>query len=363
MMSGRGGSESAVAGLMRGLQSFGDDAHIYLFGGLPKDPRWLESLPHTVLGSRTDSRFYRLRKYSLGLAAEFKRFRPDAVIALDAPRLLNGKVALALAGVKAPLWSWIHFPVERIKQNRLLRLADGHLAISEGIAGQLRNFLGSARAERVFTIYNAIPVDYAKIRRPAGDEEVEFLHIGRLEFEAQKRVADLLIAVSRLQGNFRLTVIGDGGDRLRLEQYSRELGIEDRVTWLGWKESPWDHVEKASVLLLTSSFEGFGIVLVEALARGIPCITSDCKFGPNEIVEPGKNGWLYPVGDIDRLTQLMQSIRDNPRILPAQDDMSASVQKFSTQAVAERARHAFAAVARHAAPGVIPVPDEHVAGK
>ena len=55
MMSGRGGSESAILGLVQGLQSAGDEAHLYLFGGLPSDPRWVESVPHTTLGSRTES--------------------------------------------------------------------------------------------------------------------------------------------------------------------------------------------------------------------------------------------------------------------------------------------------------------------
>lgn len=350
MMSGRGGTESAIMGLAQGLQQAGDEPHVYFFGGEPSDPRWIDAVPHTILGSRTEKRLQRFRKYSFGLAAELKRFRPDAVVALDAARLLKGRVALTLSGHRASLWSWIHFPIERIKNNRLLRLADGHLAISEGVAGQIRDLLGASHAGRVFTIYNAIPMDGTQVTRPANQEAVEFLHIGRLEFAGQKRVADLLAAAARLQGNFRLTIIGDGGDRARLEEYSRELGLASRIDWLGWKESPWDHVSLASLLLLTSSFEGFGIILVEALSRGIPCITSDCKYGPDEIVEHGRNGWLYPVGDIDRLAQLMQAVLDNPGILPAQEDVSASAQKFSAQAVTERAKFAFASIAKPSAP-------------
>jgi UDP-D-galactose:(glucosyl)LPS alpha-1,6-D-galactosyltransferase len=346
MMSGRGGTESAIMSLVQGLQRAGDEPHIYFFGGLPTDPRWVETVPHTALGSRTETRLQRFRHYSFGLVREFHRFRPHVVIALDAPRLLKGRLALKLSAHRASLWSWVHFPVEHIKNNWLLRLADGHLSISDGVAGQIKGLLGKAHADRVFTIYNAIPMNGTQVVRPVSGEAAEFLHIGRLEFAAQKRVGDLLAAAARVTGDFKLTIIGDGGDRARLEQYSRELGIAPRITWLGWEESPWDHVSKASALLLTSSYEGFGIVLVEALSRGIPCITSDCKYGPNEIVVHGQNGWLYPVGDIAQLTMLMQAVVDNAHILPAAEDVSTSAQKFSVQAVTERAKLAFVSVAK-----------------
>jgi UDP-D-galactose:(glucosyl)LPS alpha-1,6-D-galactosyltransferase len=350
MMSGRGGSETAVAGLVQGLQSLGDEAHVYLFGGLPKDPRWLEPLPYTVLGSPTEKRLRRFHRYIFGLAKEFKRFSPDAVVALDSLRLVKGKLALTLSGSNASLLSFIEFPVDHIRMNRLLKIADGHLAIGEGVAGQLKDLVGKSCSDRVFTIYNPILLNCSIVARPANGEGVAFLHVGRLEFAAQKRVADLLAAASRLGGNFRLTIIGDGNDRSRLEEYSRELGLQDRVTWLGWKVQPWASVERASVLLLVSSYEGFPLILLEALSRGIPCIASDCKYGPNEILENGTNGWLYPVGDIDRLTELMQAVVDNPRILPAPEDVLASAQKFSAQAVAERARLAFATLAKPGAP-------------
>ncbi len=84
------------------------------------------------------------------------------------------------------------------------------------------------------------------------------------------------------------------------------------------------------------------MILLEALTRGVPCITSDCDHGPKEIIRDDANGWLYPVGDIDRLTALMQTVIDNPAILPAPEDVAASAQRFSARAVAERTKLAFA---------------------
>lgn len=347
MMSGRGGTESAILGLVQGLERGGDEVRLYFFGGEPSDPRWIRSIDGVVLGSRTEKRWRRLWRYFFGLASEFRSFRPEAVVALDSLRLLKGRAALMLSGQEASLWSWIHFPIERIKKRWMLRLADGHLAISEGIARQIHALVGASRADRVVTIYNAILVDGTRVPRPDRNEPVEFLYIGRLEFSGQKRVADVLTAASCVRGNLRLKVIGDGGDRARLEEYGKELGLDDRVEWLGWKEQPWKCVERASSLLLTSSFEGFPMILLEALARGVPCITSDCNYGPGEIVAQGKNGWFYPVGNIDRLAELMQAIVDDPSVLPSREEVSQSAERFSMHAVAERARSAFASAAMH----------------
>jgi UDP-D-galactose:(glucosyl)LPS alpha-1,6-D-galactosyltransferase len=83
-------------------------------------------------------------------------------------------------------------------------------------------------------------------------------------------------------------------------------------------------------------------VLAEALAHGVPCITSDCKFGPDEIVEEGISGWFYPVGDVDALAARMQRVLDTPEILPSAELLQKSAQRFSATAVAERACKAFA---------------------
>jgi len=342
MMSGRGGTESAILGLMRGLEKLGDEPRVYLLGGVSSDPRWLDTIPHTIFGSPRQSRLHRFWEYSFGLAEELRSFRPDVIVALDGPRLLIGKVALALSGHRAQVWSWIHFPVERIAMPLMLRFADGHLAISEGVAGQLRSFLGKRSRGRVVTIYNPIETDIPVVPRPAPGAPAVFVHIGRLEWERQKRVNDLLAAAARLKGEFRIIIIGEGDERPRLQQYSRELGMDDRIEWLGWKSDPWAAVQQASTLVLTSSFEGFGIVLAEALARGVPCISSDCKVGPDEILEEGISGWFYPVGDIGGLTQRMQQIIDDLGILPSPDTLQTSAGRFSAGAVAECAHNAFA---------------------
>jgi UDP-D-galactose:(glucosyl)LPS alpha-1,6-D-galactosyltransferase len=339
MMSGRGGTESALNALGKGLQELGDEVRLYLLGGASPDTAWLRNIQHTIVGDPSDSRFVRFRKYSLGLAGEFRAYRPDVVVALDAFRLLKGKLALRLAMLNAPTVSWIHFPLAQIKHPGLLKLADGHLAISEGVAGQLHGLLGPRARDKVATIYNGIGMNKMRIGRSA-TEVTQFLSIGRLDYEGQKRVGDLLTAAAKLKGNFELTIVGDGDDRGRLEEYGRRMGLDSKIHWLGWKNEPWSFVTTADCLLLTSSYEGFPMILLEALSRGVPCISTDCEFGPSEVIEPGRNGWIYPVGDVEALRELMQAIMDDPTILPLGDVAVASIEKFSVRAVAERAHQA-----------------------
>jgi UDP-D-galactose:(glucosyl)LPS alpha-1,6-D-galactosyltransferase len=342
ILSGRGGMESAIRGLALGFAALGHEPRVYLLGGPPPETAWLEQVPYAVFGNAQQSRLRRFHEYSFGLAKEFRSFRPDVVVSLDGPRLLKGKIALALARRRAATWSWIHFPMKFADMRALLRLADGHLAISEGVANELRDFLGERRKGRVKTIYNPIQVDVPGVSRPVRGEPAVFLHVGRLEWDRQKRVNDLLAAASRLTGDFRVVIVGDGIGLAQLQQYGRELGLESRIEWLGWKSNPWASVQQASVLLLTSSYEGFPMILIEALAHGVPCITSDCKFGPDEIVEEGTSGWFYPVGDVEALARRMQQIIDHPEILPSAETLRQSAARFSSTAVAERACQAFA---------------------
>ena len=164
-------------------------------------------------------------------------------------------------------------------------------------------------------------------------------------YDDQKRVNDLLVAVSRLRGDWKLKLIGGPTkgseiDEARLKSLGAELGLDGRVEWLGWQNDPWRAAGETTALVMTSAYEGFGMVLVEANARGIVCVSSDCESGPSEIVVPGSNGWLFPVGDIDRLTARLQSLVDAPEDLPPQEVVRTTALRYSAPVIAQRAREA-----------------------
>lgn len=128
-------------------------------------------------------------------------------------------------------------------------------------------------------------------------------------FRAVKRVPDLVIAFSRVARdlNAKLLMVGDGPDRGAAAGLVRELGIADRVTFLG----PQDRVESilpcADVFALPSMYESFGLAALEAMACGVPVVASNAGGIP-EVVEHDVTGALAPVGDVDGLARALEHV-------------------------------------------------------
>lgn len=140
---------------------------------------------------------------------------------------------------------------------------------------------------------------------------------------------DLLISLSKISGDWQLDVYGDGKDVNKCKTFSRELGIDDRVIWHGWVDDPWSTVKEATALVLTSEYEGFGMVLVEALSRGVYCISSNCEVGPADIIKDNENGRLFNKDNLNELQSILQNIVDG-EALPSQKKLKESITNFYT---------------------------------
>jgi glycosyltransferase involved in cell wall biosynthesis len=141
----------------------------------------------------------------------------------------------------------------------------------------------------------------------------------------QKKLDDLIWAFSMIQDeSTRLALVGDGPRREQLEEYCRSLGIEDRVEFFGYVENPYKYMGSASVFVLSSGWEGFGNVLVEAMACGCPVVSTDCPTGPSEILSNGEYGQLVPVGEpgalAEAISEVLSSGHSNTRLENRADD-------------------------------------------
>jgi glycosyltransferase involved in cell wall biosynthesis len=153
----------------------------------------------------------------------------------------------------------------------------------------------------------------AEVEHPFFNSEIPvFVGVGRLV--AEKDFATLLQAFSHLRKKraARLALIGDGPLRAALEGAATELGVPEDVAFLGFRTNPYPFMKRAAALVLPSRSEGFGNVLVEALALGTPVVSTDCPHGPAEILDHGRFGVLVPVGDPETMASAMEQILDHP---------------------------------------------------
>ena len=136
--------------------------------------------------------------------------------------------------------------------------------------------------------------------------------------------------------------MGEGEERATLQGLINELELNDDVTLLGFKPNPIAYMKKATVFVLSSNWEGFGNVLVEAMACGTPVISTDCPSGPSEILEDGKWGRLVAAGNVDALACAIKETLDetvHPNVAKRAQDFSVcaavdrylSVMKLSVQ--------------------------------
>jgi glycosyltransferase involved in cell wall biosynthesis len=199
--------------------------------------------------------------------------------------------------------------------------ADGIVAVSQGVAQDLAAASGLP-AEAIQVIYNPVitPSFLAKAQEPldhpwfAPGQPPVILGVGKLE--QQKDFPTLIRAFAQVRDicPSRLMILGWGPDRPQLEALIRELGLtEEEVALPGYIGNPYAYMARAGLFALSSAWEGLPTVLIEAMAAGVPVVSTDCKSGPQEILNHGQYGALTPVGDHRALAEAMLEVLKGQR--------------------------------------------------
>ena len=136
-------------------------------------------------------------------------------------------------------------------------------------------------------------------------------------------------------------LIGTGEDQQALERMVREADLEDHVLFAGEQHDPYSIIEKCQVFVLPSRREGMPNVLLEAMALGVCCISTDCPTGPREIIRHGENGLLVPVEDSDRISEsILRMIQDpEARERMGREGLETVRQNFSISTMAGSYHH------------------------
>lgn len=275
---------------------------------------------------RFPSSTLRMQSAVPGLRRLLERHRPDVVMAFVDHAVAALDQALAGGGRARPVFiaglqnnlkeSLDHLPrwCESHLRRRILRAyagADHVIALSAGAAGTLLELVPEA-AGRISVVHNAgydIDVEQLSQEEPAlpVPRTSWFLGCGRLT--AQKDFLTLLRAFARVRDEVdsELWVLGEGEQRRRLERETAALGLGSRVRWPGFVKNPFAFMARATSFVLSSRWEGFGNVITEAMACGVPVISTDCPHGPREILEDGRWGELVPVRDERALANALRA--------------------------------------------------------
>jgi glycosyltransferase involved in cell wall biosynthesis len=206
------------------------------------------------------------------------------------------------------------------------------VAVSKGVADDLSRLLG-IEASRISVITNPIvsekilSLSSQPVSHPWLQEKSTpiILSVGRLTLA--KDFKTLLYAFSKVRKkqSLRLMILGEGELRDSLELLVEELGLTADVALPGFTDNPFAYMHHSDVFVLSSRWEGFGNVLVEAMACGVPVISTDCPSGPSEILEGGKWGRMVPVGDADALSRAILDALDSPGPSPIARAMDFTV--------------------------------------
>ena len=219
--------------------------------------------------------------------------------------------------------------------------ADLVVATSDGVGRDLVTRFGVEPA-RVAVVHN--PFDVAALRRRAAEPiESGLSEAGDRIIVAAGRLADvknvplLIAAAARLASRLpiRVWILGRGDDEAALRRQAEDCGLADRVHWLGFQANPWRYIAKAHVFALTSRYEGFGNVLVEAMACGVPVVAT-ASSGTREIVAHDVNGLLVERHEPDAVADALADVLERGRGAALAAAASAAVGGYDVPHVAGR---------------------------
>ena len=174
-------------------------------------------------------------------------------------------------------------------------------------------FFSKAVQEKSVVIPNPVNGKYIENEKTQYAYTKKIVAAGRLTQQKNyKMMIDGVKLLSQRYEDISLHIYGEGALREELETYIKDLGLSRQVFLMGRSSALYDVYKDADVYVMSSDYEGMPNALAEAMAIGLPCISTDCKTGPRDLIDDGKNGFLVPCGDAQALAKKLEHIFSMP---------------------------------------------------
>lgn len=168
--------------------------------------------------------------------------------------------------------------------------------------------------DNIEVIHNVV-TNYPEKITDVADRPKRIIAVGRLH--AQKGF-DLLIQswqlIAARHPDWQLVVYGHGGDLQKLQQQLEKAGLTSSMTFAGTTDNIYKEYQNSAFYVMSSRYEGWGLVLVEAMSCGLPCVSFDCPYGPSDIIRDGEDGFLVENGNIQQLAEKMELLINNKEL-------------------------------------------------
>lgn len=339
-LTGRGGMEMAILNMYKYLTKKKElDIEIIIFSGeenniksVFKDNYILADIyklnTYKKFTSQIKAYFYMEK-----IVKENKNFEKTILIATDPWTLgIGNRIRNRFKNTKSILWS--HFNVDIYLNSKtwlynkfIFKNADMIYVLNSWSRNKLSTEL---KTTNIKVLPNGITMNKDNLIQY---KKSNFIYIGRVD-NYTKNLDILFNSLSKLKGEWLLTVIGNGIDLKKYKDFAKEKSLNEKIIFKGWVDEPWDHVSEAAFLVLPTINEGFGLVLIEAMNRGLPVIVNGKAEGPKDIVKENINGLFFD--STNTLEKIMQDEIDNSIGLTFnKDEIRRSIKDFDIDVVGE----------------------------
>lgn len=302
---------------------FGLDPRVFRFALYKKDHHYRLMLPFT-----------RRR-----LASFLRKQQVDVLIDVDV--ILSTASAAAVNKVKCKWIAWEHFhfyenlgvPLRDRGRTHAKQYADAIVTLTKADALQYQE---TPVRGSVVPIYNAL-IPHTPSDSGSPEDKPFILSVGRLDHQKGfDRIPAMAEHILARFPEYNWIILGEGRYRRLIEEELRRRDLADRVKLPG-RCDPYDYYKHASLLVMPSRYEGFGLVLLEAMSEGCPAVAFDCKIGPSEMIRDGENGYLAPAEDIPAMEEKILALLNDPELRRTFADNAKKIStEFSVQTFTEK---------------------------